>query len=203
MVPAMDTFDLVGEHAPHAYGILSSLVTPRPIALITTVSADGVVNAAPFSFFNVFGSRPPMVVVAPGNRPSGEPKDTARNIRASREFVVNLVDEAIASKMAACADPLGPGESEIDHAGFSAVESSVVSPPRIAEAPVALECVEHSTQRIGDNRLVIGIVHRVHVREGIIDPESCKLVDDGAAYAPIGRMASPDWYCRTSDRLRI
>jgi len=144
-----------------------------------------------------------MVVLAPGNRPSGEPKDTARNIRATREFVVNLVDEAIGAQMAACADPLEAGESEIDHVGFSTAESSVVAPPRIVEAPVALECVEHSTQRIGDNRLVIGIVHRVHVREGIMDPETGKLLHDGAGYAPLGRMASPDWYCRTNDKIRI
>ena len=196
-------FDLDGDHAENAYGILTSLVTPRPIALITTVGEDGVVNAAPFSFFNVFGSRPPMVVVAPGNKKPGVPKDTARNIRRSREFVVNLVDEAIAEKMLRCADGLPAEESEIDHAGFTTVESSVVKVPRIAEAPAALECREHSMIEVGMNRLIVGIVHRVHVREGVLDVETGRLINDGADYAPLGRMASPDWYARTEDKVRI
>lgn len=137
-----------------------------------------------------------MVVVAPGNKEPGIPKDTARNIRQSREFVVNLVDESIAEQMVRCADALASNESEIAHAGFSTLDSSLIKPPRIAEAPAALECREHSTIEVGSNRMVIGIVHRVHVRDGIMDPESGRLLNEGAAYAPLGRMASPDWYCR-------
>lgn len=199
-------FDLDGPHRANAYGILSSLVTPRPIALITSINEEGLVNAAPFSFFNVFGSNPPMVVVAPGNREPGIPKDTARNIRANREFVVNLVDEAIATAMVRCADALDSDESEIDHAGFSTLASSLVRPPRITEAPASLECREHSTIEVGSNRMIIGIVHRVHVRDGLMDPESGRLLDQGAHYAPLGRMASPDWYCRTGqpgDRIQL
>ena len=196
-------FDLDGRHADMAYGILAGLVTPRPIALITTINESGVVNAAPFSFFNVFGSEPPMVVVAPGNKESGIPKDTARNIRRSREFVVHMVDEAIAQQMVGCSAGLMPEESEIDHVGFTTQASSVVSVPRIVEAPVALECREHTTLEIGGNRLVVGTVHRVHVRDGVIDAETGRLLDNGSNYAPIGRMASPDWYTRTSDRIQI
>lgn len=196
-------FDLDGRHASMAYGILSSLVTPRPIALITTVSETGVINAAPFSFFNVFGSQPPMVVVAPGNKQPGIPKDTARNIRRSREFVVHMVDEAIAQQMVGCSAGLMPEESEIDHVGFTTQASSVVSVPRIVEAPVALECREHTTLEIGSNRLIVGTVHRVHVRDGLMDPDTGRLLDHGANYAPIGRMASPDWYTRTSDCIQM
>ena len=89
-------FDLEGEFANRAYPLLASLVTPRPIALVTTLSPDGRVNAAPFSFFNLLGADPPILGFAPGDRENGTPKDTALNVRATHEFVVNLVDEAIA-----------------------------------------------------------------------------------------------------------
>ncbi|NRB77011.1 MAG: flavin reductase, partial [Verrucomicrobiales bacterium] len=85
-------FDLTGEHSRYAYKLIAGLVTPRPIAWVTTEDEDGRVNAAPFSFFNVFGSRPPVLAFAPGDKEPGIPKDTARNIRRSGEFVVNLVD---------------------------------------------------------------------------------------------------------------
>ena len=87
--------DLENEFADRAYPILASLVTPRPIAFVTTLSADGYVNAAPFSFFNLLGSDPPICAFAPGDRDDGTPKDTALNVRSTHEFVVNLVDEAI------------------------------------------------------------------------------------------------------------
>ena len=130
----MMELDLEGKHAARAYGVLASLITPRPIALITSVSPDGKINAAPFSFFNALGARPPMVAVAPGDRDDGTPKDTARNIRLTHEFVVNLVDEAIAEAMNRCAAALPYGENELEIAGLTAVPASVVRPPRIAEA---------------------------------------------------------------------
>ena len=193
----MITLDLTGEHADEAYTILAGLVVPRPIALVTTLDPEGRVNAAPFSFFNVMGDDPPIVALAPGNRAPGVPKDTARNIRLTGEFVVHLVDEAMGAAMNACAASLPPGENELEAAGLTAVPSQVVKPPRIAEAPAALECVEWSTLEFGGNRLVIGRVLRVHVREGVMDPETF-LVRPGA-WAPIGRLQSPHWYCRTGD----
>ena len=93
--------DLEGQHADRAYALLSSLVTPRPIAWVTTLSPDGVVNAAPFSFFNVLGANPPILGFCPGDRADGTPKDTARNIQLTHEFVVNLVDEKVAEAMMA------------------------------------------------------------------------------------------------------
>src|SRR5262245_13357987 len=124
--------DLEGEHADRAYPVLTSLITPRPIALVTTLSPDGKVNAAPFSFFNVLGAEPPIVAFAPGDRDDGTPKDTARNIRLTHEFVVNLVDEAIAEPMNRCAATLPYGENELTRAGLNTAPSSVVKPPRIA-----------------------------------------------------------------------
>ena len=189
--------DLTGPNREDAYMILAGLVTPRPIALTTTVDREGRVNAAPFSFFNLLGDSPPIVGLCPGDRSPGVPKDTARNIRLTHEFVVNLVDEDLAEKMNLCAAGLPPGENELLHAGLTAIPSSVVTPPRIAEAPASLECRSHSIVEIGDNRLIIGEVLRVHVREGILDPQTW-LIRSGA-YLPIGRMQSPHWYCRTRD----
>lgn len=193
--------DLTGPHRDDAYRILAGLVTPRPIALVTTIDEQGRVNAAPFSFFNVLGDSPPIVGFCPGDRSPGVPKDTAHNIRLTHEFVVNLVDAAIAEPMNSCAATLSPGENELLHAGLTAAPSEAIRPPRIAEAPASLECRHHSTIEIGDNRLIIGEVLRVHVREGIFDPESW-LVKPGS-YAPIGRMQSPHWYCRTTEMFEM
>jgi flavin reductase (DIM6/NTAB) family NADH-FMN oxidoreductase RutF len=193
--------DLEGEHAGRAYPILASLVTPRPIALVTTLSPDGRINAAPFSFFNVLGSRPPIVAFAPGDRDDGTPKDTARNIRLTHEFVINLVDEKLAEGMNLCAATLPYGENELNPAGLHTRPSSVVKPPRIAEAPVSLECLEWGTLEIGQNRVVVGLVKRVHVRDELFDVEKQRV--RGEQLFLIGRMASPDWYCRTRDRFEM
>lgn len=193
--------DLEGKFADRAYTILASLVTPRPIALVTTMSADGRVNAAPFSFFNLMGARPPICAFAPGDRDNGTPKDTALNIRATQEFVVNLVDESIAEAMNQCAASLPFGENELIRAGLTAALSSIVKPPRIAEAPASLECVEWGTLRIGQNRVVIGLIKRVHLRDELFDAEK-QRVNSGKLNI-IGRMASPNWYCRTRDRFEM
>ena len=193
--------DLVGTHADRAYPILASLVTPRPIALVTTLGPDGVVNAAPFSFFNVLGAEPPIVAIAPGDRDDGTPKDTARNIRSNHEFVVNLVDESIAEAMNRTAASLPYGESELAGTGLTTLPSSVIKPPRIAEAPASLECVEWGTLAIGENRVIIGLVKRVHVRDELIDPATLRIRTD--LLQIIGRMASPHWYCRTRDRFEM
>ncbi len=194
-------FDFEGEDLPKAYKLLAGLVTPRPIAWVTTVDGEGRVNAAPFSFFNVFGSRPPMVVFAPGDREPGVPKDTAKNIRETGGFVVNLADETLAEAMVACAASLLRGESELEKVDLVTRPSVSVSAPRIAEAPVSLECTEWSTLEVGRNRLVIGEVKRVHVRDGLLDPETLHV--NLEAYRPIGRMHGPDGYTRTRDFFTI
>ena len=195
------TFDLDGEHRAKAYQILASLVTPRPIAWVTTLNEDSSVNAAPFSFFNCFGSNPPLVIFAPGNRESGVPKDTARNIRRQKEFVIHMVDASVMQAMNQSAADHPYGVSEPDLSKLELIASQKIAVPHIAAAPVALECSEHSCIEIGSNRLVLGIVHRVHVRDGIADPASCHINVD--AYAPIGRMASPSWYCTTDQLFEI
>jgi flavin reductase (DIM6/NTAB) family NADH-FMN oxidoreductase RutF len=193
--------DLEGKHAKRAYSILASLVTPRPIAWVTTLGPDGVVNAAPFSFFNLLGANPPILGFCPGDRDDGTPKDTARNIRLSHEFVVNLVDEKVAEAMNRTAASLPYGVSELQSAGLTTASSSSVKPPRIAESPASLECVEWGTLQIGGNRLIIGLVKRVHMRDELFDPQTQRI--RGELFHVIGRMASPNWYCRTSDRFEM
>jgi len=193
--------NLETDYTDRAYTILASLVTPRPIALVTTISADGMVNAAPFSFFNLLGANPPICAFAPGNREDGTPKDTARNVRSTHEFVVNLVDEAIAEAMNQCAASLPFGESELTRAGLHAAPSSVVKPPRIMEAPASLECVEWGTLQIGGNRVVIGLIKRLHLRDELFDVQTKRVRTE--KLLTIGRMASPHWYCKTSDRFEM
>ena len=193
--------DLEGQHRDRAYALLASLVTPRPIAWVTTLGPDGVVNAAPFSFFNVLGANPPILGFCPGDRDDGTPKDTARNIRLSHEFVVNLVDEKAGEAMNQTAASLPYGVSELQSAGLTTAPSSSVKPPRIAESPASLECVEWGTLQIGGNRLVIGLVKRVHVRDELFDPQTERIRSE--RFQVIGRMASPHWYCRTSDRFEM
>jgi flavin reductase (DIM6/NTAB) family NADH-FMN oxidoreductase RutF len=201
MIELSMELDLEREYADRAYPILASLVTPRPIALVTTVSPEGKINAAPFSFFNVLGADPPIVALAPGDRDDGTPKDTALNIRRTHQFVVNLVDEAIAEAMNRCAASLPYGENELAHAGLQTAPSALVKPPRIRESPVNFECLEWGTLQIGENRVVIGLVKRVHLRDELFDREKRRV--RGENLFLIGRMASPHWYCRTRDRFEM
>lgn len=195
-------FDLTGcEYLARAYKLLAGLVTPRPIAWVTTLDEADRVNAAPFSFFNLLGTDPPMLGFAPGDRSPGIPKDTARHIRRTRQFVVNLVDEACAEAMNLTSAAVATGVSEIELAGLHTEPSRTVAPPRIAEAPVAMECSEWTTLEMGGNRLVVGLIHHLYVREGILDPQT--LLVDPAAFQPVGRMEVPDGYCRTRDRFEM
>ncbi|MDQ6623715.1 MAG: flavin reductase family protein [Verrucomicrobiota bacterium] len=193
--------DLEGEDAARGYAMLASLITPRPIAWVTSLSADGKLNAAPFSFFNALGGDPPMLGFCPGDRDEGEPKDTARNIRETHEFVVNLVDEATAEAMNETAASLPYGTNELSAAGLTTCPSSSIKPPRIAESPASFECKEWGTLQIGGNRLIIGLVRRVHVRDELIDAEKLRIRSEKLHV--IGRMASPNWYCRTRDRFEM
>lgn len=193
--------DLENEYATRAYSLLVNLVTPRPIAWVTTISKNGKVNAAPFSFFNLLGANPPILGFCPGDREEGIPKDTARNIRATHEFVVNLVDEALAEAMNKTAASLPYGASELEVAGLHTSPSSVVSPPRITESPASLECTEWGTIQIGGNRLIIGMIKRIHVRDEFYDTKTQRIRGD--IFNTVGRMASPHWYCRTRDRFEM
>lgn len=188
-------FDLPQMAPREAYKLLSGLIVPRPIALITTLNVNGIVNAAPFSFFNVVGSDPPLVIFAPGqNSPH-----TAANIRAHHEFVVHIVDENIAEAMNICAIDFPEIVSEIEAADFTTISSTRVKVPRIEQAPVALECREHSTILIGNNRLVFGEVLFIHARDDIVD-ENGRIVHENLN--PIGRLAGNS-YTRTKNTFEM
>ncbi|MBL8385512.1 MAG: flavin reductase family protein [Burkholderiales bacterium] len=182
------------------YKLLTGLVVPRPIALVTTLDADGVVNAAPFSFFNVLGDEPPIVIISVEDRDGGALKDTARNIGASGEFVVNLVDESIAARMHGCSVDYPPGVSEVARVGFTVAASARVRPPRLVEAPAALECTLHSRIDLDHRHLLIGQVRHLHVRDGLVDPATLRV--DLERYHPVGRLFA-NLYARTGDRLAL
>ena len=183
-----------------SYRLLTATVVPRPIGFISTVSADGIVNLAPFSFFNAFSGEPPIVAFAPGTRTP--PKDTLVNVRATGEFVVNIVTEAIAEQMNLTSADYPPDVDEFVPVGLTAVPSDLVRPPRVAESPVNLECrvvqlVELSALPLGGT-LVIGEVIRFHIDDRIMDGTRV----DADKLRAVGRMSGHD-YTRTRDRFQM
>ena len=184
-----------------AYRLMTNVVCPRPIALVTTISRTGIVNAAPFAFFNAISYDPCMVVLGIEPDADGGHKDTGQNIRDTNEFVVHIVDEPLAERMNVCSVDFQPEVDELAEAGLTAVPSLQVKPPRIAEAPVALECRRHVTLELGRLRqIVVGEVVHVGVREGIVDPATL-LADPGTLNA-VGR-AGGAWYVRMHDRFEM
>lgn len=169
------------------YKLLCGVVVPRPIALVTTLDENGAVNAAPFSFFNVFSEDPPLVVLGLQHKSDQSPKDTTRNIQRSGEFVIHMVDEALAATMNDCAIDFPAGDSEVTATGLAALPSIDVKVPRLAAAPFALECRRHVGLTFGPGReLLVGEVLRLHAREGLLD--QAKMYVDIDAYRPIGRL---------------
>jgi len=170
------------------YKLLIATVMPRPIALVTTQNESGIVNAAPFSFFNVFSEDPALAVLGlEARRDNDKIKDTTANIEATGELVINLVDRNIAKPMSDCAAALAPDQSELAFAGLTACASRKVAVPGISEAPVRLECTLFELRQITERRhLCIAQVQAVSANEGIIDPETLYVNLD--TYRPIGRL---------------
>jgi len=174
--------------SPHdRYKLLCGIVVPRPIALVTTLDDNGTVNAAPFSFFNVFSEDPPLIVLGLQHKPDRTPKDTTRNIRRDGEFVVHMVDEALASAMNDCAVDFPSGKSEVVATGLATLPSVDVKVPRLTAAPFALECRRSVALSFAPGReLLVGEVLRIHARPGLVD--TTNMYVDFAAYRPIGRL---------------
>lgn len=189
------------EKASHSevYKLLIGLIAPRPIALITSMDEHGGLNAAPFSAFNYFCTDPPIVGIGVTNRTDRAfvPKDTARNIRRTGEFVVNIVTEDIAEKMNVCAVDFPEGVNELDIAGFTTTASQIVRVPRIAEAHAALECREHTTMEIGRSRIILGRVVAIYVEDKYVDPAGPYIKAE--ELHAIGRMNGLGNYVRTRD----
>jgi flavin reductase (DIM6/NTAB) family NADH-FMN oxidoreductase RutF len=183
------------------YKLLCATIVPRPIALVTSVSAHGIVNAAPFSFFNVFSEDPPLIVLGLQHKPDAAPKDTTRNIAETGVFVVNLVDEGLAEAMNVCAVDFPPGLSEIEAAKLALLAGLDVPVPHIAQAPFALECRREVALAFGPHReLLVGEVLRLHARDGLMDAERLRV--DMEAYHPVGRLFR-DGYARQRDRFEL
>ena len=190
-------FDIPALAPGDAYKLLASVVVPRPIALVSTLGPDGQTNAAPFSFFNLVGSSPPTVALGIADRAPGSPKDTHANIVRTRSFVVNLVDESLAEAMNICGIDFPNGESEIEAAGLTPVPSVAASAPRIANSPVQLECRLAQIAEVGDNKIVLGEVVFLHIRDEFVDMGKRRVHTD--ALHLIGRMHGGGWYARTTD----
>jgi flavin reductase (DIM6/NTAB) family NADH-FMN oxidoreductase RutF len=199
----MLSIDPANQNPRDVYKLLVGSVLPRPIAFVSTVDKSNVRNLAPFSFFTVASSNPPVVVFC-ASVPANERtmKDTLRNVIETREFVVNIVSEDFAEQMNRCSATVPPEVDEFALSGLTPVASELVKPARVAESQVQMECrllqvVTVSEKPMGGN-LVLGEVLRFHVAKDVmtnfqIAPE--KL-------CAIGRMAGA-WYCRTTDRFEL
>ncbi len=180
-----------------SYRLMISAFVPRPIAFVSTRSLAGINNCAPFSYSMGVSSRPMVLAVSVGER-DGRPKDTARNILDTREFVVNMVTEAIAEKMNVASGDYAEHISEFEEAGLTPVASDAVRPPRIAESPVNFECRLIRAITVADNTVFFGEVIRLHVDDAVL---ANGAVDVHKA-KPIGRLGGPR-YCRTQDVFEL
>ena len=180
--------------------VLTGVIVPRPIAFVSTMSPDGEVNLAPYSFFNAVSYS--NVVFSSSRHVGNKSKDTLRNIEETGEFVVNIVVDSIAEAMNATAAEYPEGEDEFGIAGLSHAPSQIVKPPRVAESPVNIECKLDQIVQIGsgahEHGLVIGTILLMHVRDDVIDGHRI----DQAKLMATGRMAG-NMYCRTNDRFEM
>ncbi len=204
----MQSFDPEHESVQNIYKLMIGSIVPRPIAFVSTLDGRGIRNLAPFSYFTAVSADPPVVLFCPSvrledpQRGLSAHKDTLRNIVATREFVINVVTEAMAETMNATSAQVPPDVDEFDLAGLTAIASEVVKPPRVAESPVQMECRLHQVVEVSDRpaggSVVLGQVLRFHVREDLLDNYRI----DPDKLAAIGRMGGPS-YTRTHDRFDL
>jgi len=195
--------DVAAANYLDVYHLLVGVVTPRPIAWVTTLDPEGRVNLAPFSFFNAFGANPPVVVFSPTLRRDGGKKDTLRNLEATGEFVLNAAVESLAEKINLSSKELPYGESEVELTGLTLIPSTKVKPPRLAETPVTMECkvlqiISTGKGPIAGN-LVIGEVLVMHIADSVLDDK--KRIDP-RKLRTIARLGG-DYYCRTTDLFEM
>ena len=189
-------YDFTQITAQDRYRLLTNFVGPRPIALVSTVSEGGQNNAAPMSFFNVFSHDPAIVILGIQTKADGQEKDTVRNIRRYGEFVVNMVDMAIADAMLVCGLAVDPDVDEISMAGLTAVACDQVTARRVQESPCAMECRVERLIDYDRRVIVLGEVVHMHVRRDCLDAEG-RYVDPNR-YQPIARLHGDNYI--TSDR---
>ncbi|MFD0959198.1 flavin reductase family protein [Paenibacillus chungangensis] len=201
----MISIDPGGQSVQENYKLLIGSVIPRPIALVTTLSEEGVLNAAPFSFFNIVTASPPILSLSV-QRKNGLRKDTARNAIAAGAFVVHIADERYAEAMNATAAPVEPHVSEVELAGLTAVPSDCIAVPGIAEARIRMECVLEQALPLGEGEgeggpscdLLLGRVVRFHIADELYMDGRI----DAADLQPISRLAGND-YARLGDSFTL
>jgi len=207
----MLTFHPAGCELRQIYKLMTGIIVPRPVALVSTLDRNGVANLAPFSAFSLAGSNPPAVLFCPALRDAGgsvsDPhldmrKDTLRNVEETGEFVVNVVSEAIAAAANAAAAEVTSDVDEFVLAGLTPIPSEAVRPARVAESPAQMECkllqVIYVGREMGSGVIVLGEVVRFHVREDLV--EDFRVDPDGLD--AVGRMAGNTWV-RTRDRIEL
>lgn len=195
--------DVAATPVVQVYQTLVGLVAPRPIAWVTTRSRNGIVNLAPFSFFNMFGANPPVVVFSPTLTRGGEKKDTLINVEQTGEFVINSSSEKHAELINLSSKTLPRDESEIDLTGLATLPSVRVNPPRLAGVPFALECKVMQIIPVGNGaisgNLVIGEVLTIHVDDEVLDANGSP---DPRKIKAIARLGGEHW-CRTQDLFQL
>jgi flavin reductase (DIM6/NTAB) family NADH-FMN oxidoreductase RutF len=205
-IPSL-TFNPAERQPREIYKLMTGLIVPRPVALVSTISRDGIANLAPFSFFCGVGAVPPTVLFCPALRDgasteTGERKDTLRNVEETGEFVINIVSEAIAAAANATAAEVAFGVDEFALSGLTPIASETVKPPRVVQSPAQMECkllqVIYTGHASRSGVIVLGEVLRFHVREDLLDDFRI----DPAGLDAVGRMAGNTWV-RTRDRIEL
>jgi flavin reductase (DIM6/NTAB) family NADH-FMN oxidoreductase RutF len=201
----MLTIDPAQYQARDVYKIMTGIIVPRPIALVSTIDRSGVANVAPFSFFCGVGSVPPTLLFCPALRAGADPtprKDTLRNVEETGEFVVNVVSEALAAAANATAAEVPPEIDEFELSGLTPIASEVVRAPRVADSPAQMECrllqVIYTSHKPGGGVIVLGEIVRFHVRTDLVNDFRV----DPAGLDAVGRMAGNTWV-RTRDRMEL
>jgi len=193
--------EVAGLALQERYKLLIGLVYPRPIALVSTRSENGVANCAPYSYFNAVCEDPMLVVLSFNVRSDSQRKHSLANILRTGEFVVNLVDEAIANGMHISSAEYPEDVSEFTEAGFTEAPCRFVQHPRIAEAPASFECRLFRRIEVGPVRdIVLGEVVHVHVRDGLFDAQRMRVSE--TTYRPVGRLYG-NRYCTTRQRFDL
>jgi flavin reductase (DIM6/NTAB) family NADH-FMN oxidoreductase RutF len=192
-------FDVEKSTGRETYNLLIGLVAPRPIALVTSMNEEGRLNAAPFSAYNYLCTDPPIIGMGVMDRPAEGfvPKDTARNIRRTGEFVVNVVTEDILHQMNICATDFPPEVDELEMAGLTTLPSQIVKVPRIEQAHAALECKEFTTMEIGRSRIILGRVVSIYIEDRFVSPTGPYVLSEDLH--AIGRMNGLGSYVKTRD----
>jgi flavin reductase (DIM6/NTAB) family NADH-FMN oxidoreductase RutF len=185
------------------YHFLVGLVTPRPIAWVTTISESGVVNLAPFSFFNTFGANPPVVVFSPTLSRELKKKDTLLNIESNGEFCINASTTSHADLVNLSSKPLRPDESEIELTGLDTLPCEKISVPRLTAVPFSLECKTMQILPIGSGpisaNLIIGEVLHMHIDDAFLGEDG---LPDPNTIQTIGRLGG-DYWCHTTDLFQL